>query len=58
MHAVMFFFLFNEFYKQTYQKKAKMGVVKTTVEKVCSKQCSKIKLHSNSFELEHNRYYK
>lgn len=36
MHAVMFFFLFNEFYKQTYQKRARTSVVKTTVEKAGS----------------------
>ncbi|PNF37535.1 Elongation of very long chain fatty acids protein AAEL008004 [Cryptotermes secundus] len=46
MHAVMFFFLFNEFYKQAYQKKRRISVVKTRVEKVCSKQYSKNKLHS------------
>lgn len=36
MHAVMFFFLFNEFYKQAYQKKRRISVVKTRVEKAGS----------------------
>lgn len=36
MHAVMFFFLFNEFYKQAYQKKGRIGVTKATVQKVSS----------------------
>jgi hypothetical protein len=34
MHAVMFFFLFNEFYKEAYQKKGKVGVMEATVRKV------------------------
>jgi hypothetical protein len=34
MHAVMFFFLFNEFYKEAYQKKRKVGVMEATVRKV------------------------
>jgi hypothetical protein len=38
MHAVMFFFLFNEFYKQAYQKKARISAMKTRVEKVQQKQ--------------------
>ncbi|KAJ4450285.1 hypothetical protein ANN_01705, partial [Periplaneta americana] len=33
MHAVMFFFLFNEFYKQAYQKRGKSTAGKTTVQK-------------------------
>ncbi|XP_021940633.1 elongation of very long chain fatty acids protein AAEL008004-like isoform X2 [Zootermopsis nevadensis] len=36
MHAVMFFFLFNEFYKQAYQKKGRIGVTKATVQKGAS----------------------
>lgn len=30
MHAVMFFFLFKEFYNQTYFKKAKKGTLNAT----------------------------
>lgn len=36
MHAVMFFFLFNEFYKQAYQKKVKANALKASVEKAAS----------------------
>jgi len=35
MHSVLFFFLFREFYKQTYQKKRKIGVAQAAVQKVC-----------------------
>jgi hypothetical protein len=45
MHAVMFFFLFNEFYKQAYQKKVRVSAMKATVGKVC-KTNSKMKLNT------------
>jgi hypothetical protein len=45
MHAVMFFFLFNEFYKQAYQKKVKLSVTKNAVGKVCL-EVQQNKLHS------------
>lgn len=48
MHAVMFFFLFNEFYKEAYQKKRKVGVMEATVRKV----------HWNSFVLNQNHPHK
>lgn len=34
MHSVLFFFLFREFYKQTYQKKRKISVAKARIQKV------------------------
>lgn len=36
MHSVMFFFLFSEFYKQTYQKKRKTSAAKTAIQKASS----------------------
>ena len=42
MHSVLFFFLFREFYKQTYQKKRKSSVAKAAIQKVCWEGCSRM----------------
>lgn len=54
MHSVLFFFLFREFYKQTYQKKRKISVAKARIQKVCWEGCSRmttLKLISVEMEL-------